>query len=101
MRLNRKCHNCSNGIVDGGFMKRIIKELDNLHELKHKAIIKAKSIKYNSNPKENIKQREEKINIIIKDYNKLINDKKNESPKRICKCFYCNGDYLGINNEDK
>lgn len=78
-----KCHNCINGKVDGGFQKRVIKELNNL-EIKKKFDL--------SNLKE--KNKEKLIELkkqINYQYSKLIENKEKEEPYLISKCFKCKG----------
>jgi hypothetical protein len=78
-----KCHNCNNGIVDGGSTKRIKKEFDELEINKFSEI---------SNVKEKDKDKRENIISKIKEkYDPLIDVKSREVPLRKSKCCACGG----------
>lgn len=81
-----KCHNCNNGLVDGGNEKRIKKEIQELENKKH-------------NELNNIKEKDEYKRKILKNkihekYNEFLIKKVNEPRIQQKKCLYCNG--IGI-----
>lgn len=84
------CHNCKNhmGLVDGGALKRINRELIKLEEKKNFDINNI-----NKNKSLNKENKLIAIKLINKDYNKLIENKENEKSHIVkSKCFYCRGE---------
>lgn len=87
----KKCHNCKNGIVDGGANKRIKKELEQLYNKKRNEI-NLITEKDNEIKKIKIKEINDKFELLITEKNK-------EIPMKISNCLYCKGkgDYFEIN----
>lgn len=85
MTIPKKCHNCKAGQVDGGFAKRVKRQMKELENRENAEMNGLKGIK----DKEKRKKAERDIK---NKYYKLMQKKSNETPKFISNCGYCGGE---------
>lgn len=89
---HKKCPNCNGtGKVNGGFTKRIKRDIEALEDQRELEITK-EIAKIKEKNKSRKLQKEREIRTIIGDrYEKLIKTKDKETPKIISSCYRCEG----------
>lgn len=80
----KKCPNCEAGQVDGGFKKRIKREMKRLENQEDAELNNLNKIKGREKRRVEEKRIKEK-------YRKLATEKSNETPRIVSGCGYCGG----------